>query len=306
MRAHQTGRERGFSLIELMVALAVLGIVASQLFVVFSTQRRVYVTNEGLLDVQEDARLIADLLSSETRMAGYLVPRSAAIASNDGGPTASDLLCVSDAGVIDPAAADATTDRFGGLVPTALNAGSLNHGGPAALNIDNDAGGTADFAVNRGLILSDGDTTHCAQIDTVTNTTITFSPAIPGGELASFTLGGTRAVPAIVYQLGGAGLTRNGVLLSSEVEDLQVEYAVDVNDNGLVDTGGVEFPLNTLDGVTVSQLQRVRLTIVTRTVQSDRLYDGPGFPGPANRAAGARDGFRRRVFVAEVLPRNIL
>ena len=47
------------------------------------------------------------------------------------------------------------------------------------------------------------------------------------------------AVPAIVYETTAAGLSRNTLLLSSQVEDLQVQYAIDVNSDGLI--GGAQY-----------------------------------------------------------------
>ena len=49
----------GFSLIELMIAVAIMGVFSSQMFMVFSSQKRVYTANERVLDVQEDTRILA-------------------------------------------------------------------------------------------------------------------------------------------------------------------------------------------------------------------------------------------------------
>ena len=86
----------GFTLTELMVALALTGIIASQLFLVLKLQHQSYSSNERALDVQGAARLVVDLLSSDVRMAGFMVPERVAIASGDGGAAAPDRLCVSD------------------------------------------------------------------------------------------------------------------------------------------------------------------------------------------------------------------
>ena len=72
-------RSDGFSLIEMMVAVAVMGVITAQLFVVFGNQKKVYASNERALDVQEQARLTLDLLSFDTRMAGFMVPRWTAV-----------------------------------------------------------------------------------------------------------------------------------------------------------------------------------------------------------------------------------
>ncbi len=301
----------GYSLIELMVALAVLGILTAQLFVVFSSQKRAYVTNERLLDVQEDARLVMDLLTTEARMAGYMMPRRSGISSIDGGNANPDALCVSDPSVIDDADPSTENDRYDGASVAVLAAG----GGDvtllsiAELDIDADAAPAVDFVVDAGIILADGTRSHCARITDVDAATgeIEFTPAIP--VPAAWTVGSIRAAPAIVYEVsgGGIGLTRNSLMLSGEVEDLQVEFGVDVNDDEVIDFADVaEWPLDDLDGVDSAEVRSVRLTVTTRTTQDDVEYAGPGRAAAANRVAGGGDGFRRRRFVTSVLPRNLL
>ena len=80
------------------ITLVILGVVTSQMFLVFSSQRRVYMSTDRALEVQESARLITDLISQDVRMAGFMVPRYAAVASVDGGAADSDRLCISESG----------------------------------------------------------------------------------------------------------------------------------------------------------------------------------------------------------------
>ena len=114
-----------------------------------------------------------------------------------------------------------------------------------------------------------------------------------------------RAVPAIVYELVGAGLTRNTLPLSGQVEDFQVEYGVDVNDDGQL--AGSEFPLHGMNGRDASLVRRVRLSVLTRTVSEDPALSGAGRQAVANRnASGTPDAFRRRLVTGTVAPRNLL
>jgi hypothetical protein len=164
-----------------------------------------------------------------------------------------------------------------------------------------------DFSEEQGIVIADGNRSHCATITDINEATgqITFDPVIADPPL--FDASAARAAPAVIYEVGGSGLTRNGLLMSSEVEDLQVEYGIDVDMDGLMEPNvSAEWPLDDLDAVDSSRIRAVRLTVVTRTSQDDVEYDGPGRPASANRGAGAPDGFRRRRFVASVLPRNLL
>jgi hypothetical protein len=195
-------------------------------------------------------------------------------------------------------------------VVSALDAGGDIATLSSAAEFDIDSDTNDDFIEGRGIIISDGVNTHCARITVIDTATrqIEYEPLIDDPTV--YTLASTRAVPAVVYEVaagGGLGLSRNNMLLSSEVEDLQVEFGVDANLDDVVDeTDTAEFPLDTLSGSSPERVRNVRLTVITRTAQDDPEYDGPGFPGAANRDAGAADGFRRRRFVARVLPRNLL
>jgi prepilin-type N-terminal cleavage/methylation domain-containing protein len=302
-------RRQGYTLIELMVALGVLAIVTAQLFVVFTTQKKAYITNERILDVQEDARLVVDLLVSEARMAGFMVQRMNGISSLDAqGGNGSDTLCVSDPSVMNETQVTNASQKFAGGSITAIDGSGarITVASLAAFDIDGDGG--VDFDEGRGIVLSDGTNTHCARVTDVDTAglDLEFEPDIE--DTAPWNAGAVRIVPAVVYEVeAGVGLRRNNMLLSAEVEDLQAEFGVDVNLDDVVDeTDPAEFPLDTLQGSNPARVRSVRLSVVTRTSQNDPDYGGPGHPEVANNPAGPDDGFRRRRFVASVLPRNLL
>lgn len=63
--------ERGVSLIELMVALAIGSLLLLGLVQVFAASRAAYVTSEGMGRVQENGRFAIDYLQRDIRMAGH-------------------------------------------------------------------------------------------------------------------------------------------------------------------------------------------------------------------------------------------
>ncbi len=317
--------DRGFTLLELMIAMALLGIITSQLFLVFASQKKAYVTNARVLDVQEDARLVVDLLMGETRMAGYMVPRRAGIASIDGFLTNAntpDTLCVSDPSVLDNNVVQNADDRFDGDDVSSLTATRITLLAAGGLDIDGIGGN--DFQVGQGIILADGNSSHCARITAVNTVTLTidFTPSLSAalnnpvpGDFALAPPERTVVVPAVIYEVGtsatggGIGLTRNSMLISDEVEDLQVEYGFDTDDDGLVDiTDPLEYPIDSIAARDPSPLRAVQITVTTRHNAADPEFTGPGsnFAQAANRVAGATDNRRRRRFVASVVPRNLL
>jgi hypothetical protein len=115
---------------------------------------------------------------------------------------------------------------------------------------------------------------------------------------------GAVAVPAVVYELTNSELRRNNVALSSQVEDIQVEFGVDANGDGQIGTG--EFPLHSLAGNDPALVRTVRLSILTRTAREDAQFSGSGRGAVANRdAAGTDDAFQRRLVTVTAAPRNL-
>lgn len=323
-------RQSGFTLIEVMISVAIMAVLFAQAFMALNAQKRIYVANDRALDAQEGARLVLDLISFDARMAGFMVPRIASISSIDGGAAAADLLCLSDAAYFNVPALggsspslDSRADHFdtativGGVAPNSVTVSSLD--------VDSD-GAPVDFLApaggqpGGGIIISNGTRSYCATITTILGNTISFGP-VPEAALtvADFPVAAdVRVVPAIIYSLNGNNLTRNGIVLASTIDDLQVEYWVDnQTQDGIMDAA--EFPIHNLNAVPgvwpidTSRIRRVRISVIARTqdVQGDgqegvnpNRYRRPAL---ANRtAAVARDAFKRRTFSASLLPRNLL
>ena len=306
-----TLRNRGFTLVELMIAVAIFGIVIAQAFAVFGAQHVTYTATERSIEVQQDSRLIADAILGDIRMAGYMLPREVGIASNDGGTAGPDAICVSDSdpNVIKDSEVASALDRFAGAeLDAALGAGDTSADlDTSSLDIDGDTTDPVDFAVNGGIIFADGNNSHCAVITGIGlpsggKTTINFAPATPAGFSINTTDG--RVAPAVVYDLNGNDLRRNGRRLANGVEDLQLEYGVDTNGDGQLT--GAELGVDVLDGLDPNDVVSVTLSVITRGDREEEDLQTPGRPAAANRTAGAADGFRRRRVTATVVPRNLL
>ena len=291
----------GFSLIEMMIAFALMGIVVAQMTFVLTTQHQNYVEQERASDLQQEVRLLTDALMRDLRMGGFMVPRQVAVGSIDGGNAASDVLCMSDPSVFAPTSYAGATDRFEAPTVTNVMAGSNGSVTLLAGDMDIDGDGTGDFAAGRGIIISDGSRVHCAMISTVAGGVVSFVP--PTGAAQSFTTASTLVAPAVVYQVTGTTLTRNGLALSNLAEDLQVEFGVDADGDGEVEAA--EFPVNDLTGSDLTRTVLARIHLTSRMAVSDDDFIG-GRPAAANRLAGPVDGFRRRKFTTDTLLRNVL
>ena len=62
--------EKGFTLIELMIAVFVAGVVMTAVYSAYSSQQRAYTTQEGMAAMQANLRAAMYFMSKEIRMAG--------------------------------------------------------------------------------------------------------------------------------------------------------------------------------------------------------------------------------------------
>ncbi len=330
MGAERAGRsgQGGFTLVELLVAVAVLGIVMVLVTQTFTTQQRTYVVVDQLSEVRQNSRAIADLLERDLRHAGLMVSEAAAVCGidQDGGP---DRLFVSDADAVDPG--DDKGLDFGARLPVAtanvvtgvqtLNVDSLviepNPTWRPAYDTDGDGVADSDFRVNGGVIVVDlGDPGRGAACGTVVGipsatslqVNIVSGPLAPAGGAPQLV-----AVPAHDYRVDAQRqLLRDGLVFAQDVDDLQLAWFYDANGNGAIDPGeyrgdnvGPDYVAAGADG---RELREVRFNLALRTRDPDprQEYSQGLFQNTENRdpVVGA-DGFRRRVHTATVQLRNL-
>jgi prepilin-type N-terminal cleavage/methylation domain-containing protein len=167
-------RTAGFSLIELLISLAVLGLISFFLTDLLVRQSRTYTVVDDVTETQQNLRAVTSLLERELRSTGFLVPEGAAICGYDtgGGGTPDDgpdVLYVSDADALDPAgitslttqAADVTAGYGDGDGVETLTLSSLVVDANPFYDLDGDGVAESDFlyttapARNGGVIVVD-------------------------------------------------------------------------------------------------------------------------------------------------------
>ena len=65
------GRTNGFSLVELLIAMAISLVVLGAMYSVFTIQNKTFGKQEQIVEMQQNARAAMDMMSREIRMAGY-------------------------------------------------------------------------------------------------------------------------------------------------------------------------------------------------------------------------------------------
>jgi prepilin-type N-terminal cleavage/methylation domain-containing protein len=325
-RAH---RAHGFTLLELLIAVAAMAFVLVYTLGTFTANRNAYVVIESVSEAHQNTLAIAGLVERDIRNAGYMVPQAAAACGVDS-TTAADLLFVSDSDAIE--VADELDDEFAGgnLAAAPTGAVPTNWGAPQAIDLDEvtidgtatydtDGNGTpdSDFRQNGGVIFTNlddpADGVYCGivtDVDPGTNE-ITISLRSPF-NLAS-TVGTWAFVPAHVYALNTGTLSRDGVLLARDVEDLQVAWFYDLDEDGQVDgnenfgAGGTEPNLDAGALADPALLREVRFNLVARTSDNDPVDPtaGIGQMRENQTVAPAADGRRRRVHTSTIRLRNL-
>ncbi|MGB0621108.1 MAG: prepilin-type N-terminal cleavage/methylation domain-containing protein [Myxococcota bacterium] len=322
-------RVSGFTLTELMVVVVMMGVLVTGVMGTFAAQKKATGVNSQIVDAQHASRLIGDLLEEDIRHAGMLVPEAGAICGIDR-TNAADTLYLTDASAIDPSD-EIRNDlgaRIGGVgdnVSTGSNVFSLDSvllemATPDAA-YDTDADGTADsdFRVGGGVIVTDagnpGRGSACGTVTAVTASTNQIQVSIESSALAALPAASEPvdlvAIPAHVYTVNGSlQLVRDGTPVADDVEDLQIAVFVDADEDRTVDTGeyfgdGVSANFDP-QGIDLSLAREVRANVVIRTRLEDQDNPNGRFQDSENRgAAGANDGFRRRVYSSTVMLRNV-
>lgn len=85
------GDQAGFTLVELLVAMALMGIVMTAIFNLYLGTERSADTQDRIADVQQNLRFALDQVVRDVRMAGFAIPgTTAAISSGPPNPTVGD------------------------------------------------------------------------------------------------------------------------------------------------------------------------------------------------------------------------
>ena len=320
----------GFSLIELLVAVAITFMIIFYTLTTFTYQHQTYINVDQISETQQNSRAIGSLIERDIRNAGFMVPPNAAACGVDA-DDASDQLFLSDADAIrniDELTSSQASGDLGADVsnvtsgtPDVVTVDDVVIDGQATYDTSGDGTPDSDFQVGGGAILVDTANSdrgvRCGSITAVTTSTPqSVSLNFMNDFGAAATIGEDLIlVPANAYvQSDGPPpqLRRNGQLMTTNVEDLQVAWFYDDDEDGQVDAG--EYRGNpTVDydpSVSIGEnLREIRFNLILRTASDDPQRPNNAGTGQQteNRDTdiAGDDGRRRRLHTTTVRLRNV-
>jgi len=292
----RTHEQKGFTLVELMVVVAIFFFILAGVFTAYISQHRASVIQAQVTDTQQNARIAMDFLSKEIRMAGFGKPAGAVNgfsntitpAINNDATNGNNVLNGTDQITV------VTGYRQESTLQSAASADSTTV--TLVANADQFNTTTKSFVCIDGVGQIDN-----YQVTGIAGNVLSVSPAL---HRTYQTDAPVLLVKAITYSVNDArALTRNentgggAQTLATNVEDLQFAYQ-------LADDTWSNAPASPED------IRAVRINVLARTPFEDH---SPGQAGTIGQRLdiedhdvdNATDGFRRRLLTSVVGVRNL-
>ena len=320
-----SGADRGFSLIELLIAVAIFSIISLAGFTVLSSGARNAAMNDETVKILQNVRMAMDLVARDIRMAGY---------GNPSAPNAVPLTANNCTFILNPTNSSTGPDSIS-LITVDQVIGRLTAdapgGTPTQLTLDSVTG----LAVNDVISVDGIFTSTVNGVDTGAKTVALAAPGIQspmGFNGAANT--GTQVVrlACVKYSVDTVKnqLLRDGVPVADDIEDLQLAYGVDTNGDGIIDDQNGSSSVDCLDlipnalvqtvantvgcagtgGVTTvpadpTTIRMVRISVVGKASKPDPSYTANSALAVEDHNIPAVSQYRRRVLTRTVSLRDL-
>jgi len=316
-------KQRGFSMVELLIAMMLSVTLAAGIVNIFVNNRHSFRQDENISRMQDDARHALREIAFDISMAGHYGDLHLPSAVNVDGELSIDVDCgptdepdwmyrATDPATGDSLSLVATDNATASTVNAAhscIAGGELQEGSdvvsikrvagaqtatPSAGNVYLRTNGTVGF-------LFDGPEPEDAPVVVAApSADWPFRPSIY--FIRAFANAPDDGIPTLCRKImDGAGPAMTTECLATGIENLQIEYGIDSSLDG--------HPNVYVSNPTIAQLQNVvaaRIFLVARTTEIDTRYTNDKTYSVSNSPDFApNDSFHRRVFYANVTIRNI-
>ncbi len=326
---------KGYTLVELLIALVVGMILIAATFATYIVQNRSYVSQERVSEINTQPKIAQGIVLNDTRSAGFGIP---ADLNDDPINTKTSII-----NAVDSTTSTDSITIVGGFRCVGTLAGNAALG-VISINIqysnpgtscDNPSGGTGPNTSDRRYLSIDGIDFMEVSSCTITNSRcsasnpITLDRKLPNNVPAGRPI---YLVEDVTYCVNGTTLRRirrnantgtcQGIstskteTIADNVEDLQFAFGEDLNGDGFLDSSDDQNGDGVFDGNdfinwgsvgTPSNIRAVRINILARTDAEDPDFMGQGNP-PSNienrSHTATNDGYRRRWWQGVVTLRN--
>jgi type IV pilus assembly protein PilW len=300
----------GFSLIEVMSAMVILGIAMTAAYATFQLQHGSFTVQNRVAETQQSLRSVLEIMSRDIRLSGYGIP--AQVKLPDG------MLPSGDNAIrnVIPLNRTTGTDEIYILYMYDMDASrppSTTTGGMASDASVLNVASTAGFAKGDLILISNGITSDMFEVTQVVSPTLVhdvggsvnlFNSAAahtfwPGGGYGNGdTVSMARFVRYFIDDVTDPDhptlmldrMTGVAQPLADDIEDMQIQYGLDTDADFVVDTW-----VNSPTAAQRPLAKQVRLFLSARTRMTERGWQDTGRPALADRAAGGPDGYRRRI-----------
>jgi len=267
-------KERGFSLVELIIALGVSAVVLAMAVGVFQRQERSYAVQNEITERQQNVRVALDMLTRDLRMAGYATGFQANPAVDLDGDGANDSVIINAVDNIGPAADDVADGTDVVTIVYGRLPHELRSGPPATASAEyvqgtnivlascdldgdgfddlTDAGGVPAMPLGVVYDLSKG---AAFRVTARAGNTLTVSPNLGNWPVGAYvcplnvvrywidnenTQGAQDALDPVMPRLMRQNLGRDlgPETVAENITDLQLQYGLDRNHDGQIDADG--------------------------------------------------------------------
>lgn len=267
--------KRGFTLVELLVAMGISGIVMTGIYTLYYSQQRSYAAQEQVAAMQQNLRAAMYVMEREIRMAGY-------------DPTGSGNFGITDIGLKD------IDDN-------------LDVNGNSSLEL------TIDRPPSNGALGAGNETVYYCIYDSPVGAPdgkTDLAQRYGGGGRQLLAENIEALGFAYAFDNNGDGqldttAAGNTIWAIDSDNDNDLDVNLDTNDDGVIDINDDPAGAALASDVNPGRIRAIRIWLLARTDIEDRGFRNAGTYVIANQTITPNDGFRRRLLTTTVTCRNM-